>query len=70
MRSLPDVSRILRVVDIFHVPKLTLASLEVGLQDRKRGGPLFPESKEMEIMELLGLVAESGRLARPSAAAG
>jgi glutathione S-transferase len=30
----------------------------VGLQDRKGGGPLFPESKEMEIMELLGLVTD------------
>jgi glutathione S-transferase len=50
------------------MPKVTMDGVDhyqsdmlfmwVGLQDRKKGGSLFPESKEVEILELVGLVGD------------
>jgi glutathione S-transferase len=50
------------------MPKITIDGVDhyqsdmmfmwVGLQDRKRGGVLFPESKEIDILELVGLVGD------------
>jgi glutathione S-transferase len=50
------------------MPKITIDGVDhyqsdmlmmwVGLQDRKRGGSLFPEAKEIDILELIGLTGD------------